>query len=90
MKPRTSFAATRRWLLKTRRRSPTDKFARPPEVTEAQRVLADRLQARVRVDMSSRKGKIVIDFATLDELDRLVGAMLGDSRDSGVSTISID
>ena len=64
--------------------------ARPPEVADAQRVLTDRLQTRVRVDMGARKGKIVVDFATLDELDRLLGVILGESRDAGVSTISID
>ena len=68
----------------------TTRPARPPEVSDAQRVLTDRLQTRVRVDMSARKGKIVVDFATLDELDRLLGVILGESRDPGVSTISID
>ena len=44
---------------------------RPPEVTDAQSVLADRLQTRVRVEFGKRKGKIVLDFASLDELKRL-------------------
>lgn len=64
--------------------------ARPPEITEAQRALTDGLQTRVRVDMGARKGKIVVDFATLDELDRLLGVMLGSADSPGVSTISID
>jgi ParB family transcriptional regulator, chromosome partitioning protein len=63
---------------------------RPPEVTDAQRLLTDRLQARVRVDMGARKGKITIDFATLDELDRLLSVMVGESRQNGVTTIAID
>lgn len=64
--------------------------ARPPEITEAQRTLTDRLQTRVRVDMGARKGKIVVDFASLDELERLLGVMVGASAGPGVSTISVD
>ena len=50
---------------------------RPPQVSEAQRVLSDRLQTRVRVEMGKRKGKIVLDFVSLEELERLVGLMAG-------------
>ena len=64
--------------------------ARPPEITEAQRTLTDRLQTRVRVDMGARKGKIVVDFASLDELERLLGVMVGSTNGASVSTISID
>jgi ParB family chromosome partitioning protein len=53
--------------------------ARPGLVVDAQRVLSDSLQTRVRVEMGKRKGKIVLDFATLDELDRLVKAIVGRS-----------
>lgn len=51
--------------------------ARPAVVTETQRLLADHLQTRVRVELGKRKGRIVLDFATLDELDRLARAILG-------------
>jgi ParB family chromosome partitioning protein len=50
--------------------------ARPPEVSHAQSLLADRLQTRVRVEFGKRKGKIVLDFASLDELNRLTSAIL--------------
>jgi ParB family transcriptional regulator, chromosome partitioning protein len=46
---------------------------RPPIVSEAQKVLADRLQTRVRVEMGKRKGRIVMDFVSLEELERLLG-----------------
>jgi len=48
---------------------------RPAEIAEAQRTLADRLQTRVRVEMGARKGRIVVDFVSLEELDRLVRAI---------------
>lgn len=52
--------------------------SRPPEVAEAQRLLQDNLQTRVRVEMGKRKGRVVIDFTTLDELQRLTGAIVGE------------
>ena len=45
---------------------------------EAQKRLADHLQTRVRVDMGKRKGKIVVDFVSLEELDRLLAVLMGE------------
>ena len=50
-----------------------------PLITEAQRRLSDRLQTRVRVEMGKRKGKIVLDFVSLEELDRLLNLIVGQS-----------
>ena len=55
-----------------------------PIVTEAQTLLADRLQTRVRVEMGKRKGKIVVDFVSLEELDRLLGLMTGHTKSATV------
>ncbi len=52
--------------------------SRPAQVIDAQRRLGDHLQTRVRVDMGARKGKIVVEFVSIDDLDRVVKAMLGD------------
>jgi ParB family chromosome partitioning protein len=52
--------------------------SRPAQVTDAQRRLGDHLQTRVRVDMGARKGKIVVEFVSIDDLERVVRAMLGD------------
>lgn len=52
--------------------------ARSPSLDEAQEVLASRLQTRVRVEMGQRKGKITIDFASLDELERLLAQLAPD------------
>lgn len=52
---------------------------RAPLVVEAQRSLSDRLQTRVRVEMGKRKGKIVIDFVSLEELERLLGVIVADA-----------
>jgi ParB family transcriptional regulator, chromosome partitioning protein len=61
---------------------------RPAAVTEAQRRLADALQTRVRVDMGTRKGKIVVDFVSLEELSRLMDLLLGSNE--GARRISLD
>jgi ParB family chromosome partitioning protein len=53
---------------------------RAPMVVEAQRRLGERLQTRVRVEMGKRKGKIVVDFVSLEELERLLEVMVGDSQ----------
>jgi ParB family chromosome partitioning protein len=59
----------------------TERGSRPgtasaPQAVEAQRALSDGLQTRVRVEMGKRKGKIVVDFVSLEELERLRALML--------------
>jgi ParB family chromosome partitioning protein len=58
--------------------------ARPPLVSEAQRALADHLQTRVRVEMGQRKGKIVLDFVSLEELERLLNKIVGEHAEREV------
>lgn len=57
--------------------SPRAAAPRPAAVTEAQRRLADHLQTRVRVELGKRKGKIVLDFVSLEELDRILNTITG-------------
>lgn len=52
--------------------------ARPPIAAEAQRQLSEYLQTRVRVDVGKRKGRVVLDFVSTDELERLVRTITGD------------
>lgn len=49
---------------------------------ETQRALSDHLQTRVRVDSGKRKGRIVIDFVSPEELERISRVITG--RDGGV------
>jgi ParB family chromosome partitioning protein len=46
--------------------------------------LSDALETRVKVELGRRKGKITVEFASLDDLDRIVKAMSHDgaSQDS--------
>ncbi|RFU41119.1 ParB/RepB/Spo0J family partition protein [Actinomadura logoneensis] len=46
-----------------------------PELQDLADRLSDRYETRVRVDMGRNKGKIVVEFATLEDLDRIIQAM---------------
>jgi ParB family chromosome partitioning protein len=48
---------------------------RPPGVVELEDLLSRHLDTRVKVDMGSRKGRVVIEFATLEDLERIYRAM---------------
>lgn len=44
---------------------------RPPGLLELEELLGDYLDTRVKVDMGSRKGRVVIEFSTLEDLERI-------------------
>ena len=64
--------------------------SRPPLVSEAQRRLADHLGTRVRVEMGKRKGKVVLDFVSIEELERIVGILLGEHPGASPRVIRLD
>jgi len=51
---------------------------RPPGVLELEELLAAHLNTRVRVDMRSKRGRVVIEFATLEDLERIYRVMIGE------------
>ncbi len=55
--------------------APAKRRARPhaPALTDLAERLSDRFDTRVRVDIGRSKGKITIEFATVDDLERIVG-----------------
>jgi ParB family chromosome partitioning protein len=44
-----------------------------PGLTELAERLSDHFETRVRVELARRKGRLLIEFATVDDLDRIVG-----------------
>jgi len=44
---------------------------RPPAVHELEELLSDHLDTRVKIELSSHKSKVVIEFADLDDLERI-------------------
>lgn len=63
---------------------------RPPAATEAQRLLADHLQTRVRIEMGKRKGRIVLDFVSPEELQRLTEIIVGAQAGATAHVASVD
>lgn len=49
---------------------------KPPALLELEGLLADRLDTRVHVSMGARRGKVVIEFATVEDLERIYGLII--------------
>jgi ParB family chromosome partitioning protein len=54
----------------------------PARLGELGERLADRLDTRVKVDLGRSRGKVVIEFASLDDLERIVQVIDGRGPDS--------
>lgn len=50
---------------------------RPPGLLELEHLLADHLDTRVSVQMTAKKGRVTIEFADLEDLERIYRAMTG-------------
>jgi ParB family transcriptional regulator, chromosome partitioning protein len=62
---------------KERRQSKAPRTPKPvaPRLADLESRLADRFDTRVKVDLGRSKGKITVEFASLDDLERIVGLM---------------
>jgi ParB family chromosome partitioning protein len=56
--------------------SPTRQL-RPPGLLELEELLGDHLDTRVTVSMTARKGKVVIEFSDLEDLERIYKLVIG-------------
>jgi ParB family chromosome partitioning protein len=56
-------------------RSVASPAMRPPAVHALEELLASFLDTRVKIDLGSRKGKLTIEFADLDDLERIYRTM---------------
>jgi ParB family chromosome partitioning protein len=65
-------------------RQPPAKRITAPAVTELANKLSDAFDTRVRVDIGRRKGRITVEFASIDDLERIVGVMAPQLADRGV------
>lgn len=50
---------------------------RPPGLLDLEELLGDYLNTRVSVDMGAKHGRVVIDFANLDDLERIYRVIIG-------------
>jgi ParB family chromosome partitioning protein len=56
---------------------------RPPGLLELEELLGDYLETRVRISMSPRRGRVEVDFATLEDLERIYRIITDGRRPSG-------
>jgi len=54
-----------------------------PMVLELEELLSDHLATRVKVDLKKTRGKLMVEFATLEDLERIYRAMLGSTSAQG-------
>lgn len=54
-----------------------------PGLADLQEELSDALRARVQIRMGSRKGRLQIEFASVDDLERIVGIIADGLRAAG-------
>ncbi|MEH1012630.1 ParB/RepB/Spo0J family partition protein [Micromonospora sp. CPCC 206060] len=65
-------------------KTPAKRRTKPhaPALTDLADRLSDRFDTRVKVDIGRSKGKITIEFATVDDLERIVGIIGVDQSDA--------
>ena len=56
-------------------RAPRGRRVTAPALTDLAERLSDSFDTRVKVELGRRKGKIVVEFASVDDLERIVGLM---------------
>jgi ParB family transcriptional regulator, chromosome partitioning protein len=59
------------------RRAPVRRLPEPG-VLELEELLSTYLNTRVKVDIQNRRGRLVVEFATLEDLERIYRAMVGE------------
>jgi ParB family chromosome partitioning protein len=59
-------------------RTTTPRKLPEPGVLELEELLSTHLNTRVKVDIQNRRGRLVVEFATLEDLERIYRAMVGD------------
>lgn len=48
----------------------------PPGILELEELLSTHLNTRVKVDLTSKRGKVIVDFSTLEDLERIYKLMV--------------
>ncbi len=64
----------------TTARQPVARRLPEPGVLELEELLAAHLNTRVKVELHNHRGRLVVEFATLEDLERIYRAMVGDGR----------
>ncbi|ADP85162.1 ParB/RepB/Spo0J family partition protein [Pseudofrankia inefficax] len=59
-----------------RKRAPRSPRHTPPALSQVAERLSDRLDTKVKVDMGRNRGKITVEFASIEDLERIVAAIV--------------
>ena len=51
---------------------------KPPALLELEQLLGERFDTTVGITLGAKKGRITIDFADIDDLERIYAVMTGD------------
>ncbi len=54
----------------------------PPGILELEELLASHLNTTVKVDMTAKRGRVIVEFATLEDLERIYKLMVGGPESS--------
>jgi len=57
----------------------------PPGILELEELLSTHLNTRVKVEMTAKRGRVAVEFATLEDLERIYKLMVGAQENRGVS-----
>jgi len=73
----------------THRLTPRAAPARLPEpgVLELEELLSTYLDTSVKVDLQNKRGRLIVSFATLEDLERIYRLMVGESRPAMVAQV---
>jgi ParB family chromosome partitioning protein len=59
----------------TRAKGPRAGTRLSPALSDLATRLSDRFETRVKVDLGQKKGKITVEFASMDDLERILGSL---------------
>ena len=62
--------------------SETRRRLRPPGLVELEELLGDRLDTRVKISMGASRGKVVVEFSTLEDLERIYRVIVDGSAEN--------
>jgi ParB family transcriptional regulator, chromosome partitioning protein len=54
-----------------------DAGARDPAMAEIEEILSEQLATRVQIELSKKRGRVVIEFGSADDLERIVSEIIG-------------
>jgi ParB family transcriptional regulator, chromosome partitioning protein len=61
----------------TSRSATTDPTDRDPAMTEIEEILSEQLATRVQIELNKKRGRVVIEFGSADDLERIVSEIIG-------------